>query len=88
MWSKTLAGVLLALPVTVLLIGWFALLWPGKNDELVLVWLLWSFPLWVAVLATLPLHRRHRESWFWLGGLALLGSAVLLLIKTFYGAGL
>lgn len=88
MWSKTLAGILLALPVTVFLIGWFALLWPGQNDEWVLVWLLWSFPLWVAVLAMLPLQRRHRESWFWLGGLTLLGTAVLLLIKTFYGEGL
>ncbi len=87
MWSKTTAGILLALPITVFFIGALALLWPGEQNELILVWLIFSFPVWVAVLAVLPLQRRRRDSWYGYVGLTLLGALLVLSIKYVTGGG-
>lgn len=87
MWNKTMAGILLALPLTVAWIGVAALLWPGTDNRWVLSWLLLAFPVWVLVLSLLPLHKRKRDSWYWLGGLTLGGFALVYLLKFLAGNG-
>ncbi len=83
MWGKSTAAALLGLPLSVGLIGLFALLWPGQNNQLVLPWLLMVFPVWIGIMGGTFLFRNGKQAWLILGIAALSCFALISLVKQF-----
>jgi hypothetical protein len=81
MWGKSLAALLLGLPLSTGLVGLIALLWPGPLEVHTLALLLWSFPVWIGVMAAAFACRSGTRAWLWLGGATLLCFGVLQACK-------
>lgn len=77
MWARSLAAVLLGLPLTVGLIGLLALAMPGPLSASSLPLLLLAFPVWVACLSLPFACERAGQAWAWMGGLTLLSFGLL-----------
>lgn len=87
MWGKSLAALLLGLPLSSGLIGLVALLWPGPLEVHTLPLLLVSFPIWIGVMAAAFACRSGARAWLWLGGATLLCFGALQAIKLLGWAG-
>jgi hypothetical protein len=81
MWAKSMAAVLLGTPLAVALVGLMALLGPGPLAIRVLPSLLLFFPVWVACISLPFWFRSGKLAWAWLGGVTLLGFALLWWVK-------
>jgi hypothetical protein len=77
MWGKSLAAALLGLPLTAAFIGLVTLSWPGRSEVVTLPWMLMAFPLWIGIMATVFAARSGLRAWAWMGGLTVLGYALL-----------
>ncbi|MDP2716974.1 hypothetical protein [Rheinheimera sp.] len=82
MASKHWAALLFGLPLTIALIGILALLFPGNEQQAVLPWLLFTFPVWVVQMALMYLSRSNKRLWLILAVLTALSYGLLWLIKT------
>ena len=83
MAAKHWAAVLFGLPLTIALIGILALLFPGEAQRAVMPWLLFTFPLWVLIMALMYLSRSNKKLWLLLTMLAVLSYSLLWLLKTY-----
>lgn len=81
MLAKTLAALILGLPLAIIIIGIAALSWPGNLARTSLPWLLLTFPAWIAVLCLGFAAPDGKRAWARLGGATALGAVVLVLIK-------
>lgn len=72
MWGKSLAAVLLGLPLSTGLVGLIVMLWPGPLQQHTLPWLLLSFPAWVGAMAWAFAFRSGLRAWLWMGGATVL----------------
>jgi hypothetical protein len=81
--SKTMAGIVLGLSLSMALTAVFAWITPGGpaavNKFQFVMWLI--TPLWIGVFGLVYLFRDGRQSWLWLGGLNLLSYAAYFLIR-------
>ena len=82
MAAKHWAALLFGLPLTIALIGILALLFPGSEQQAVLPWLLFTFPVWILLMALMYLSRSNKQLWLILAVLILLSYSLLWLIKT------
>ena len=82
-WAVALCG----LPLTIALIGILALLFPGEAQRAVMPWLLFTFPLWVLIMALMYLSRSNKKLWLLLTVLTVFSYSLLWLIKTYVVAG-
>ncbi len=81
MWGRSLAAAVLGLPLSTLLVGLIALVWPGSLQANTLPWLLLSFPVWIGVMSLAFLCRSGLHAWLWLGGASVLCAGLLQLVK-------
>ncbi len=81
MGVRALAALLLGLPLTVGLVGVFALAWPGDQQVTALPWMLLAFPVWIAAMSLAFMFRSGLRAWLWLGGATLLCFALLYGLK-------
>ncbi len=72
MWTRSLAAILLGLPLSVGLIGLVVLLWPGELTRITMPWLLMAFPAWIGAMSLAFAARTGLRAWLWLGGGSLL----------------
>lgn len=87
MAAKHWAALLFGLPLTIALIGILALLFPGEAQRAVMPWLLFTFPLWVLIMALTYLSRSNKKLWLLLTVLTVFSYSLLWLIKTYVVAG-
>lgn len=87
MAAKHWAAVLFGLPLTIALIGILALLFPGEAQRAVMPWLLFTFPVWVLIMALMYLSRSNKKLWLLLTVLTVFSYSLLWLIKTYVVAG-
>ncbi len=80
MWLKSLAALLLGLPLAVAVIGIAALL-SGDHARYTLPWLLMFFPAWIGAMIAAFLFHSGARAWLWLGGANLLAYIVLYGLK-------
>jgi hypothetical protein len=80
MWGKSTAAVLLGMPLSVLLVGFAALL-SSDQATTTLPWLLLFFLVWIAVMTATFLFKTGLRAWLWLGGLTVAGYAALHFLK-------
>lgn len=80
MWGKSTAAVFLGLPLSVLLVGFCALL-SGDQANTTLPWLLLFFLVWIGVMTATFLFRSGLRAWLWMGALTIAGYALLHLLK-------
>ncbi|HSI48760.1 MAG TPA: hypothetical protein VLA61_10850 [Ideonella sp.] len=81
MWAKSMAAVLLGMPLAVAVVGLIALLGPGPLALRTLPSLLLFFPVWVVSISLPFWFRSGKAAWAWLGGATLLGFALLWWVK-------
>ena len=81
MWAKSLAAILLGLPLTAGIIGLIVLLWPGDLQRITLPWLLMAFPLWIGLISLAFHAKTGWRAWVWMGGGTLLCFGLLHLVK-------
>jgi hypothetical protein len=79
--SKSLAALLLGMPLAVSLVGLLALWGPGALPERTLPALLLFFPVWVACICVPFWFRSGRGAWLWMGGLTVLGFGLIHLAR-------
>lgn len=87
MAAKHWAALLFGLPLTIALIGILALLFPGEAQRAVMPWLLFTFPVWVLIMALMYLSRSNKKLWLLLTVLTVFSYSLLWLIKTYVVAG-
>lgn len=80
MLFKSLAALLLGMPLAVALVG-VAVLASGGGAAITLPLLLLFFPVWIGVMACAFLCRSGARAWLWLGGATVAGFAVIHLLK-------
>ncbi|MFG6458057.1 hypothetical protein [Roseateles sp. BYS96W] len=81
MLSRTLAAVLLGLPLAVSLVGLLALSVPGPLSASSLFVLLWVFPVWVLCLCLPFAAATPARAWAWMLGLGVLSAGLLKGLK-------
>lgn len=80
MWGKSTAAVFLGLPLSVLIVGFAALL-SGDQRTTTLPWLMVFFLVWIAVMTIAFLFKTGVRAWLWMGGLTVAGYAALHFLK-------
>ncbi|CDG82920.1 hypothetical protein [Janthinobacterium agaricidamnosum] len=80
MWLKSLAALVLGLPLAVAVIG-LAVLLSGDHVRYTLPWLLMFFPAWVGAMSMAFLFQSGARACLWMGGANLLAYAVLYGVK-------
>lgn len=80
MWGKSTAAVFLGLPLSVLVVGFFALLSRDQANS-TLSWLLLFFLVWIGVMTGAFLFRSGLRAWLWMGGLTMAGYTLLHFLK-------
>lgn len=80
MWGKSTAAIFLGMPLSVLIVGFAALL---SNDQAntTLPWLLVFFLVWIGVMTGAFLFRNGLRAWLWMGGLTVAGYVALHFLK-------
>lgn len=80
MWGKSTAAVFLGLPLSVLIVGFAALLSSDQRTT-TLPWLMVFFLVWIAVMTIAFLFKTGARAWLWMGGLTVAGYAALNFLK-------
>jgi len=80
MWGKSTAAVFLGLPLSVLIVGFAALLSSDQRTT-TLPWLMVFFLVWIAVMTIAFLFKTGVRAWLWMGGLTVAGYAALHFLK-------
>jgi hypothetical protein len=80
MWGKSTAAFFLGTPLSVLIVGFAALL---SRDQVntTLPWLLLFFLVWIGVMTSTFLFKSGLHAWLWMGGLTVAGYAALHFLK-------
>lgn len=80
MWGKSTAAAVLGLPLSVLLVGFVALL---SNDQksTTLPLLLLFFLAWISAMTAAFLFKTGLRAWLWMGGAAVIGYTALHFLK-------
>lgn len=81
MGARYLAAALLGLPLSVGLIGLFALAWPGAQTVTTLPWVMLAFPVWIAAMTLAFVCKTGLRAWLWLGGATVASFALLYGLK-------
>jgi hypothetical protein len=80
MWGKSTAAAFLGLPLSVLIVGFAALLGSDQATT-TLPWLMVFFLVWIAVMTGAFLFSTGLRAWLWMGGLTVTGYAALHFLK-------
>lgn len=81
MLAKTLAGIVLGLPLSMAVVSLAIWVWPGSSESVVIPMLTLFFPLWIGVMAATFLFRSGARAWAWLAVANLGAFAALFLAK-------
>lgn len=81
MLAKALAGIVLGLPLSLVVISLAIWIWPGSSEAVVMPFYMAFFPLWVAVMAVTYLFRSGVRAWTWLAVANVGGFAALFAVK-------
>jgi hypothetical protein len=80
MWGKSTAAIFLGMPLSVLVVGFAALL-SSSQSVTTLPWLLVFFLVWIAVMTGAFLFKSGLRAWLWMGGLTVAGYTALHFLK-------
>jgi hypothetical protein len=80
MLGKSTAAAVLGLPLSVLIVGFAALLSQDQAST-TLPWLLLFFLVWIAVMTGAFLFKTGLRAWLWMGGATVIGFAALHFLK-------
>ncbi|MRW87559.1 hypothetical protein GJ698_26150 [Pseudoduganella sp. FT26W] len=80
MWGKSTAAVFLGMPLSVLVVGFAALL-SHDQASTTLPWLLLFFLVWIGVMTCTFLFKTGLRAWLWMGCLTIAGYAALHFLK-------
>jgi hypothetical protein len=80
MLGKSTAAALLGLPLSVMIVGFAALL-SRDQASTTLPWLLLFFLVWIAVMTGAFLFKTGLRAWLWMGGATVIGFTALHFLK-------
>ncbi|WP_373988237.1 hypothetical protein [Duganella sp. BuS-21] len=80
MLGKSSAAALLGLPLSVLIVGFAALL-SGDQASTTLPWLLVFFLVWIGAMTGAFLFKTGLRAWLWMGGATVIGFTALHFLK-------
>ena len=66
MLAKTLAGILLGLPLAMALIAIVVWIWPGSSESVAMPALVAFFPAWTGIMGGTYMFRSGARAWTWL----------------------